>query len=233
MLNKSLDLSWLAAQFKLTPRIQIPDFLDQRFAEALERCLKEQVPWTLAYRAKGKSRTLPHEEYQRLGPKDYEQLKRQVMADADEGFSFLYDSYMMITAYLEKRDPDLLLHRVVEMLNSPLYIQAMQQITDDERINKADGQATCYHPGHFLKSHNDREDTEGRLYAYVIGLTRDWQPDWGGLLHFADDVGNVEQTFVPRFNSLSLFRVPATHYVSMVAPFARVGRYSITGWLRT
>jgi SM-20-related protein len=50
------------------------------------------------------------------------------------------------------------------------------------------------------------------------------------LLHFMDAEGKVIDTFVPIFNSLSLFLVPAPHCVSMIAPFATSLRYSITGW---
>ncbi|HEX5536856.1 MAG TPA: 2OG-Fe(II) oxygenase family protein [Sphingobium sp.] len=38
---------------------------------------------------------------------------------------------------------------------------------------------------------------------------------------------------MPRFNALSLFRVPQRHHVGCVAPFAPKPRISITGWLRT
>ena len=42
----------------------------------------------------------------------------------------------------------------------------------------------------------------------------------------------VVDTFVPLWNSLSLFRVPQPHVVSLVAPWAGSPRYSITGWFR-
>jgi Rps23 Pro-64 3,4-dihydroxylase Tpa1-like proline 4-hydroxylase len=41
----------------------------------------------------------------------------------------------------------------------------------------------------------------------------------------------VTDTFMPRWNSLSLFRVPALHAVSLVAPWAGAERLAITGWL--
>ncbi len=63
-------------------------------------------------------------------------------------------------------------------------------------------------------------------------MTRDWDPDWGGLLQFYDAEKNVEQVFVPRFNTLSLFTVPQSHAVSAVAPYAPVGRLAITRMVR-
>ena len=67
----------------------------------------------------------------------------------------------------------------------------------------------------------------------MINLSRDWLPDWGGLLQFLDPAERrVVDTFVPLWNSLSLFRVPQPHVVSLVAPWAGSPRYSITGWFR-
>jgi Rps23 Pro-64 3,4-dihydroxylase Tpa1-like proline 4-hydroxylase len=43
--------------------------------------------------------------------------------------------------------------------------------------------------------------------------------------------GDVEEVWMPRFNSLALFRVPTRHMVSYVSPFAKHPRYAITGWL--
>jgi Rps23 Pro-64 3,4-dihydroxylase Tpa1-like proline 4-hydroxylase len=68
------------------------------------------------------------------------------------------------------------------------------------------------------------------LFAYVINLSRDWQADWGGLLQFIDESGAVSETFMPRWNTLSLFRVPQGHAVSLVAPWARAPRLALTGW---
>ena len=59
------------------------------------------------------------------------------------------------------------------------------------------------------------------------------EADWGGLLHFLDPTGQrAVDTFTPVWNSLSLFRVPQMHEVSLVAPWAGSPRYSITGWFR-
>ena len=81
----------------------------------------------------------------------------------------------------------------------------------------------------------DQADTldvnEGRRYAFVINLSREWKPDWGGQLQFIDDAtGAITDAFLPRWNSLSLFRVPQTHQVTLVSPWAARPRHAITGW---
>jgi Rps23 Pro-64 3,4-dihydroxylase Tpa1-like proline 4-hydroxylase len=66
----------------------------------------------------------------------------------------------------------------------------------------------------------------------VLNLTRRWQADWGGLLQFVDAAGEITDTWLPRFNTMALFRVPVRHTVSYVAPFANEPRLAITGWFR-
>lgn len=234
MLNPHLDIEAQRARFHATRRVQIPDALEASFAEDLCRCLERDVNWTVAYIGDEGSTTMSGEAFHAMGRQDIAAFQANLLARAKRGFQFLYNSYMMVTAYKEGRDPGLLLHRVLEYLNSPAFLEAMREITGVASIRKADAQATCYRPGHFLRHHDDsRQGDQLREVAYVINLTRKWQPDWGGLLHFHDEQGNVIETLTPRFNTLNLFRVPMDHYVSLVAPWAGANRYAITGWLRS
>jgi Rps23 Pro-64 3,4-dihydroxylase Tpa1-like proline 4-hydroxylase len=217
--------------------VQIDDYLQSAAAERLHACLAREVPWTLALRDAAGSRTIDHASYAAMTHEAVAQLLADTAAGArgaeDSGFRFAYDSYMMVTAYKEQRDPDLLLHRVLELFNSPDYLAFLRHLTGDARVRRVNAQATRYRPGHFLRYHTDEEHSEGRLYAYVLNLSRTWHADWGGLLQFIDAGGQVQDTFLPRWNTLSLFAVPAGHAVSLVAPWAQGDRLAITGWLLT
>ncbi|MFU8831425.1 MAG: 2OG-Fe(II) oxygenase [Wenzhouxiangella sp.] len=94
-------------------------------------------------------------------------------------------------------------------------------------------QAGAGKPGDFLSLHNDHSDEEIRHAAYVINLGREWKDDHGGLLQFLDEHGDVIDTMVPHFNTISLFRTPTLHCVSPVAAHATGSRLAITGWLMT
>ena len=207
------------------------DYLQVSAAERLHHCLSEQVQWSLALRDAEGPRTLVSSDYAALSPPQCAALFDEIAASArGNHYRFAYDSYMMVTAYLEQRDEGLLLNKVLEFFNSPDYIAWMQALTGDTRIRRVNGQATRYRPGQFLRYHTDADSTEGRLYAYVINLGREWEADWGELLQFIDKSGVVTETYLPRWNSLSLFRVPAGHAVSMVMPWAGADRLAITGW---
>ncbi len=206
----------------------VPDFLHEDSAHALESCLLHDVPWGLAYRLNSQPVTdLQAADTNSLAP----DIRRQLLEQQGEPFQFVYNTYMMVTAYLERRHPELLLNRVLEWLNSPMMLAYFRRLTGVSGIAKLNAQATRYLPGHFLKNHNDYNSDEGRRFAYVLGLTRHWRPDWGGLLHFTDEHGQVRDTVVPAFNTLTIFCVPQDHFVSYVAPFAEHPRLAITGWL--
>ena len=80
--------------------------------------------------------------------------------------------------------------------------------------------------------HNDDVELTGRLVAYAFTFTPNWRTDYGGILHFLDEEGHVDEGYLPTFNALNLFRIPALHAVSYVTPYAQGGRYSIIGWFR-
>jgi SM-20-related protein len=231
MINNALDIDTWRARLQREGRVQVEQYLQPPAAERLHHCLQREVRWTLALRDGAGARTIDHAAYAAMDEAAYARLVAETAAGAAAQFRFAYDSYMMVTAYQQQRDPGLLLHGVLEFFNSPEYIGFARALTGDARIRRVNAQATRYRPGQFLRYHTDEENSEGRLYAYVLNLTREWHADWGGLLQFIASDGQVTETFLPRWNTLSLFAVPAGHAVSLVAPWARQDRLSITGWL--
>ena len=236
MIDPQFEPAPWRARLQRDRRVQVRNFLQPDLAERLRACLQTEVPWTLALRDADGARTIDHAAYAAMPAPALAALLEATAAGAridgrEAGFRFAYDSYMMVTAYKQGRDPGLLLHRVLELFNTPEYVALMQSLTGDARVRRVNAQATRYRSGHFLRWHTDIDSTEGRLYAYVLNLSRDWQADWGGLLQFIDDDGGVLDTLLPRWNTLSLFAVPAGHAVSLVAPWAGDDRLAITGWL--
>ena len=109
----------------------------------------------------------------------------------------------------------------------------VEAVTGHRDIVYASMQATRYIPGNFLTRHNDVVEAEGRLIAYVFGLTSSWHPDWGGLLQFFTPDGKPTQVWTPTINNLVLFEVAQPHAVTYVTPFALAPRYALTGWFRS
>ena len=229
MISNDLDITPFRQRLHNVGRVQIPRFLQEGSAQRLHDCLSHEVPWQPALRS---DKPLPVDLVSADGDEAREQLLQATYQRARDDFEFIFDRYRMIEARRDGIDPGLVLHVVVDFLNSPQFIEFAQELTGDRHIRMVTAIAARYRPGHFLNLHNDKAGDEDRAFAYVINLGKDWQSDWGGLLQFVDGGNDVVETFTPHWNSLSLFRVPQLHQVSLVAPWAKQDRLSITGWFR-
>lgn len=227
-LDPRLNRSALADQFGRRGRINIPEILTRRSADRLHFCLSREVKYRLCTNLQGRARALENLT---------EQERHAVSAAAwrevgIEGFQFLYEMHLVTLAGEPYAGPHHYLASLVQFLNGPEFLGFAREITGIADIAFADAQATLYGTGHFLTAHDDDVRESKRRVAYVLGLTPVWRPEWGGLLEFPAPDGEIETGFLPGFNTLKLFRVPQSHYVSVVAPYARSNRYSVTGWLR-
>ncbi|MBI2147056.1 2OG-Fe(II) oxygenase [Candidatus Woesearchaeota archaeon] len=127
--------------------------------------------------------------------------------------------------------------------SSQEFRSLISAITGVSPLSSIDGSGQKYAGGDYLLPHDDR--LEGRKIAYVMNLTKDFTEKDGGQLQFFAVDGKtghptvVEQSFVPAFNTLFLFRVSkkSFHQVAEVvvpehasAEQKQKGRLSIAGW---
>jgi SM-20-related protein len=231
-LNPALDLAPYRESFGRTKRVRITDILTQESAERIHDCLAEQVPWRLNYRHRGVDQLLTQEAFAALPPERRAAIEREIYADAGFGFQYLYYAYKLDEEFRQSNAPPQLLHEVMDFLNTPVFLSFVRSVTGIETITRANGQATCYSRGHFLTVHTDIVPAEERLAAYVLSFTKNWNPNWGGILEFYDPAGNVIEGLLPLFNAISIFEVPQPHAVTYVAPYAMWPRFSITGWFK-
>lgn len=234
-LNPGINRAAVAAQLAQQRYAQVPDALDAHAADALWQVLARQTPFGLAFAGDGTphGRFVPPEDMRGLTPAQKAGFGNAAASAAAAGrFAFLYGRYPLVEASNEQWHPGHPLYRLLEDINAPPAIGFARAVSGIAGIVRTDAQATLYAGGHFLTEHDDLLASEGRRLAYVLNLARGWRPDWGGYLNILDAAGNIIAGFMPRFNTLNLFLVPLRHQVSLVAPFAPVGRYAITGWFR-
>ncbi len=236
-ISSDLDVPAHAARFAATGRVQLRDVLTPESARELQMVLARGTPWGMAIGA-GKAPPASFRAAQTRSSQG-QQIVRQAARDAEQHsargeYGFRFAHYPMLEALREGWDPDGPHEILLEHLNAPSFLDLVRAVTGIEGLVKADGQATLFAPNHYLGRHNDSHVAEGWEVAYVLNLARDdWHPDWGGYLLFLDEDGDVIEGFRPRFNALNLFRVPQSHLVSYVPPFAPIGRMAVTGWLRS
>lgn len=234
-LNPDLDRAAIAATLASQRFVQVENVLQPASADALHEVLKSQTPFGLAAAGDGQPLGVyvRAEAMQGLSAAQRAAMGQGAASAAAAGrFAFLYGRYPMVEAYVQQWHPGHPLNAVLEAINAAPMLDFARAVSGDATITRADAQATLYARGHFLTDHDDLVESEGRRLAYVLNLSRDWKPDWGGYLNILDDRGDVQAGFLPRFNTMNLFLVPLRHHVSAVAQFAPVGRYAITGWFR-
>jgi hypothetical protein len=83
----------------------------------------------------------------------------------------------------------------------------------------------------FLNIHHDKDKGD---IAVTFSLSYDWNPTYGGILHFVDSDKNIYKSISPTLGSINIFRVtPGTgidHFVSSVT--VDKNRYMISAWYK-
>tara|TARA_R110002072_G_scaffold96195_10_gene211746 strand:- start:819 stop:1586 length:768 start_codon:yes stop_codon:yes gene_type:complete len=238
-LNPAADPSRWSTAYARDKLVQIPDIFEADVAEEIESVLRNNLQWRLVFpepdtSAPGGERVvqLTQDDVAAMGRDVMAQRLRGVMDRARDNVGYLYNAYPMIEAYTGGWDAGHPIHLITEFLNSAEFLEFGRAVIGVDAITKADAQATYYARGNFLTRHVDEGHDNERRAAYTLGLTRRWEPDWGGLLMLLDGDKDIERAFLPRFNVLSIFDGRRIHSVSTVSPFAGDGRFQITGWLR-
>jgi len=231
LFNSELDSGLCRRTFQNCGRIHIPAILERSSADWLHHVLQEEVPWQLHFNEAGKNYDLHRDQVAVLPESKRVMLIEQLTRNAGTRFQYLFHNYPISDAVLQNTGA-ISIHDFHAFVNAPDTLRIIRDITGAADITFADCQATRYQAGQFLTTHNDDLEGKDRRIAYVFNFTRDWRPDFGGLLLFLDEQGHIEEGYLPLFNSLNLFRIPALHCVSYVTPFAIGGRYSISGWFR-
>lgn len=205
--------------------VRIPNFLNEHKANELETILLN-LNFDIATTVNGRPQLFSVEELKRRTNQEKQQLFSHIYEQASQGVGFTYGRHAL------SETENVALKNFKSEMNKKSLLETFSQVSQ-QNIIKASAQATCYQKGDFLTRHNDVVPSEGRVYAYVLGLTKQWHPDWGGLLQFFEQDGTPTMSFAPQFNSLTIFDVSKIHSVTYVTPFAKSKRLSITGWFRT
>jgi SM-20-related protein len=231
-INPQLDARALAGAFSAHHRLQVRNFLAEDSADYLYRLLLEHRHWFLTYNEGDQHYESPLAEFLALDAAQRQRFMNAIYQRARGQFQYVFQQYAITQAIALGEQPGHPMHALEGFMNSEAVLSFMRDLTGQADIRRADTYASCYAPGHFLTRHDDRHASHDRVAAYVISMTPEWYPDWGGYLNFFDPGDNIEEGFMPGFNTLNLFLVPAPHAVQLVAPFAGRPRTSYLGWLQ-
>lgn len=234
MINPHLEIETLSREFKSDNRLMVRNFMQPNIAQRMHNACLKHVPFSMHYVIDDKYQSKTPEDIGRLNPQEARDINNKVSSAASQGVGFLYEGYLKSQANTEhntKTNVELnFLHQIFDYLNSEEVLSKIKKITGCQDITGTETQYTRFTPGHFLTRHLDVIEGSGRRYAFVLGLTQNWHPDWGGLLQFYEKDGTPRDAWMPQFNVLSIFDVSHIHSVTYVTPYAAAPRLSLTGW---
>ncbi len=215
----------LNIEFGLKKRLKINNFLKNIFAEELYKYALLEKNWILAT-------GIDKNKYEKAATQQNDKVNSLQIKNIQTAFGndqFTYNFYRTMNAnnkmsYLE--------YTFRNILSSNDFICKLNKITGLELTKLTTIFLSKYKSGSFLSPHSDKGN--GKL-AFVINLTKNWKPQYGGVLHFMNDERTeIIDSFIPSFNTLMIFEVPVEtgipHFVSHIAPNVKYNRYALTGW---
>lgn len=235
VLQQNLPDAAACAAYARDGRVQVSDFLTPAMAEAVAEALVDRGQWHLSY---GPNAQGVH--YRRPISAENEQEAQAAMVERlrhrqGNTFGKIHDTYAPWSGEPVPTEPRALLavNALMAIVSGPVFRNYLQVLCAEPALHLNLVRATRYRPGHFLSRHDDKIRLAGktRALAFVLNLSRDWQADWGGLLLFENAAHQATQVMHPLWNSLSVFRVPQTHSVTQVAPWAQGSRLALSGWM--
>jgi Rps23 Pro-64 3,4-dihydroxylase Tpa1-like proline 4-hydroxylase len=236
-LDDTLDLAQIRAAYREKRRVHIPQFLHYAHAEALYEELAHESTWSIVFNANGLTYDRQENSTSEVMWLESRSACDAAYLSAREGSGYIYEHTLVAENRAQRTFEDSRLASFITWLDSEEMIECFRRLTGVSELVRVAANAKRFSAGHFGSAHHDAiaERHDSALYprrvAFVLTLTPEWRADWGGLLQFSNSEGLVEEAYVPRFNSLSVFEVSQVHAISFVTPFASERRYTVGGFL--
>ena len=202
------------------------NFLSQSDAEYLSNDIKSMNPtwWSTAYKFNDEDVVYASDNLYDIENRKY--YDKQLSNSMSDGY-FSY-RFKRTTEHVEGCD-------CFECVFTEKAINGFMKEFIEEKLGYGNASPTetfvsCYGEGDFLSMHADKQ--KGGC-AFVLNLTENWRPEYGGLLHVKDHESGHYIAIVPEFNSLMVMELGEDgldHFVSEVSKHAPNSRIAISGW---
>lgn len=129
----------------------------------------------------------------------------------------------------DKKDYSELFQQTLQLFDSDETKKFATDLTGRDCTGDAVGSPSMYGSGDHSLPHTDHIGQ--RTIAYVWHLSKNWKPEWGGGLYWAQEP--LANAYLhASFNTLVLFSVTphSAHFVTTVSPHAKEKRLAFNGW---
>lgn len=209
--------------FEKNKKVQIKNIFTDKIADFLFKQALTEKNWVLAT-------GFDAIKFEKKVNKQFEKANSNQIKKVQDKFKNDHFSYIFHRS-MNNQKPSFLEYALRKNMASEEFIGYLNKITNLNLKKLNTLFLSKYKGGNFLSPHSDKGN--GKL-AFVLNLTKNWKPQYGGILHFMnEEKTEIIESYIPLFNNLMLFEVPEVgipHFVSHVVPYIKQERYSITGW---
>lgn len=248
-INPDINPEDYAKELRETGTVTIENFLTEEAVNLLHKYYSQEIPpenWWACSQPTGFSKDANTRNIPENANRIAEEKQRAVNAFIRGDFGF----HFYRTNENHKPECDCVECKLRDWMYSPEVLGFFEKTTGVKYSSYKSLFASKYSEGCFLSPHTDQ--WRGDL-GFTLQLTKNWWPQWGGLLHFLDESEKhmgvnemvlkiaskqprtVSETRVPKFNAITLFYLPEQtgrwHYVSHVNPGVKASRIAYTGWV--
>lgn len=238
-INPKLNVYSLEERLRETGRLRVRNFLQPPCAKALYRHLVNAVAWQTFVVSNERLLATPPGEPVGTDPEEEREILDLACNSARMRFACVYDADgvypedMPDDANPSARPPDTVLAAFGEFLGSGAIGDMVRRVMELDALDIRMC-ANRLRPGHFATFHSgvpEADKTRKRVSSVYFHLTPEWKPEWGGMLEYRNDEGDVVEALVPSFNTLDILSFPRGYWISRVAPFAGGSVLAVSGRL--
>jgi SM-20-related protein len=236
-IRATVDIESTRTVFGEDGRVSVPHFVNGESARALYRELCECDSWGLRICDGERMAGLPPKAYADASTKERTAYMAKAYTAAQSGFAFMREELWpvtdgapdLVTKYVGATGTGQALAGYLHFVRAAEFSNFVREVFGVRSVTLVRLTVECYKSGHFFGfTKGAPPDAE---FGFCFDLTPSWISEWGGLLEFCTFSGGLAQTYMPRFNCITLYRLSKSRGISFVTPFARRARYSIVGQL--
>lgn len=114
-------------------------------------------------------------------------------------------------------------------VKSPIFTDILCKIIGCNNLKPREVFLSNYGKDDFLSLHHDINKGD---IAVTISFTYDWDPVYGGILHFCDDDKNIYKSVVPKLGNINIFKLDPDHGIDHFVSTVNVDkkRYTLVAW---
>jgi len=224
LFNNEENIEKYKKKLKEEKIINIPDAISTNILTTVKPLLEEYKYWI--YSIKNSLTNRQKDFFNLNDPEISEQFK--ICKSDYESLNFSY-RFKKAVQSLHYKTCRCIVCKITDTIKGPQFIDVLSKIIGCNNLIPEEIFMSNYGENDFLNTHHDK--TKGDI-AVTISFTYNWNPTYGGILHFTDANNNIYKSVVPREGDINIFLLEPekglNHFVSPVT--VNKHRYMISAW---